>query len=79
VVEQLFCKQQVVSSNLTVGSKKTFKRIHLMLEDDKKLQADSVDAFEFIGKIAKTRKKQVEKTKDLSKEVGQKKSDTDLQ
>ncbi len=79
MVEQLFCKQQVVSSNLTVGSKKTFKRIHLMPEDDKKLQADSVDAFEFIGKMAQTRKKQVEETKDLSKEVDQEKSDTDLQ
>jgi hypothetical protein len=50
-----------------------------MPEDDKKLQADSVDAFEFIGKIAQTRKKQVEETKDLSKEVDQEKSDTDLQ
>jgi len=47
-------------------------------EDDKRIQADSVDAFEFIGRIAQTRKKPVEETKDLSKEVDQEKSDTDL-
>jgi hypothetical protein len=47
-------------------------------EEDKRLQADSVDAFEFIGRIAQTRKKPVEETKDLSKEVDQEKSDTDL-
>ncbi len=50
-----------------------------MPEDDKRIQADSVDAFEFIGRIAQTRKKPVEETKDLSKEVDQEKSDTDLQ
>ncbi|MDE0744294.1 MAG: hypothetical protein OSB66_01025 [SAR202 cluster bacterium] len=49
-----------------------------MPEEDKRLQADSVDAFEFIGRIAQTRKKPVEETKDLSKEVDQEKSDTDL-
>jgi hypothetical protein len=47
-------------------------------KEDKRLQADSVDAFEFIGRIAQTRKKPVEETKDLSKEVDQEKSDTDL-
>jgi|TARA_B100000809_G_scaffold257415_2_gene298967 hypothetical protein len=47
-------------------------------EEDKRIQADSVDAFEFIGRIAQTRKKPVEETKDLSKEVDQEKSDTDL-
>ena len=49
-----------------------------MPEEDKRLQADSVDAFEFIGRIAQTRKKPVEETKDLSKEVDQEKSDSDL-
>ncbi len=49
-----------------------------MPEEDKRIQADSVDAFEFIGRIAQTRKKPVEETKDLSKEVDQEKSDTDL-
>ncbi len=78
VVEQLFCKQQVVSSNLTVGSNKTFKRIYLMPKDDKRLQTDSVDAFEFIGRMAQTRKKQADETEDISKEVDQEKSDTDL-
>ena len=49
-----------------------------MPEEDKRVQADSVDAFEFIGRIALTRKKQVEETKELSKEVDQEKPDTDL-
>jgi len=49
-----------------------------MPKDDKRLQTDSVDAFEFIGRVAQTRKKQAEETGDISKEVDQEKSDTDL-
>jgi len=49
-----------------------------MPKDDKRLQTDSVDAFEFIGRMAQTRKKKPEETEDISKEVDQAKSDTDL-
>jgi len=49
-----------------------------MPKDDKRLQTDSVDALEFIGRMAQTRKKQADETEDTSKEVDQEKSDTDL-
>ena len=48
-----------------------------MPEDDKSLQVDSVDAFEFIGRMAQTRQKQDEETKHLSKEEDKEKSDID--
>ena len=48
-----------------------------MPEEDKRLQADSVAAFEFIGRMAQTRKKQDEETKELPKEVEKEKSDID--
>ena len=50
-----------------------------MPEEDKRLQADSVDAFEFIGRMAQTRKKQDEETKDLPREADREKPEIDSQ
>ena len=71
VVEQLFCKQQVVSSNLTVGSTPMLSKVRIkaMPKKEKQLPSQSTDAFEFIGSMAKKRKvKSEEKEKETLEE-----------
>ena len=74
VVEQLFCKQQVVSSNLTVGSTLFLSQKNIMfnffvmgpkgfLMDEKheSTVSKTVDAFEFIGSMATDRSREENK------------------
>ena len=62
MVEQLFCKQQVVSSNLTVGSipKRLGAFFQAMSKEKKEFYTQPTDAFEFIGRMSQEKKEKSE-------------------
>ena len=68
MVEQLFCKQQVVSSNLTVGSipKRLGVFFQVMSKEEKEFSTPPTDAFEFIGRMSQEKK---EKSENEEKET----------